>query len=108
MPVKNRGRRVCIDCSGRGWVAATVMSLSRAPASRTAATELRAGHAKHIAQYPWKRSITVDVYSTIHHPIHVEQEGHVPLHLGPGRKRSPTPTGREPDQEVHSWIFPKL
>jgi hypothetical protein len=29
MPVKNRGQRAFIDCSGRGWVAATVTSLAR-------------------------------------------------------------------------------
>ena len=40
------------------------------------------------------RSIAVDVYRIIR-PIYVEQEGHVPLHLGTWEERSPTPTGRD-------------
>jgi hypothetical protein len=43
--------------------------------------ELRAAHAKHMAQYPWQRRIVVDLYRTIR-PIHIEQEGHVPAPLG--------------------------
>ena len=65
--------------------ASNLIDRNRVGRARLRATpELRAGHAKHVAQYTWQRSIAVDVDRTIR-PIYAEQESHAPLHLGPGR-----------------------
>jgi hypothetical protein len=79
-------------------------------AERHAAAELRAGHAKHIAQYPQQRSIAVDVYRTIG-PIYLDQEGHPTLRLGTWEHRLQVQPGATVAPAWHrgiAWLWGRL
>ena len=64
-------------------------------AQRHAATELRAGHAQHIAQHPEERRVVVDI-DAVRLPVDSDGEGHGVLSLFTecNRRRDPPPSLR--------------